>query len=58
MKLSPWYLTLLLPLPWVVTGSAVGAQVAVIGVTLGIFFGTLSLRKPVPGDASTSHSGS
>ena len=31
---------------------AMGAQLAVLGLTLGIFFGTLSLRRPVVGRAA------
>ncbi len=57
MKLSPWYLAALAPLPLFFVEGAMGAQIAVLGVTLGIFFGTLSLGKPVAGDASRSHSG-
>ena len=34
-----------------------GAQLMVLGLTFGIFFGTLSLRKPGAGDASTTHPG-
>ena len=55
MKQHTWVLALLLPVPLLFMGSAVFAQVAVLGLTLGIFFGTLSMRKPGPGDASTSH---
>ncbi len=32
------------------------AQLGVIGLTFGIFFGTLSLRRP-GGDATTTHPG-
>ena len=57
MKFNVWYLLLaLLPLVLMFSG-AFGAQVLVLGVTLGIFFGTLSLRRPEPGDATTTHSG-
>ncbi len=56
MKLSPWYLAALLPLPVLYANGALGAQVAVLGLTLGIFFGTLSLR-PASSSATTSHSG-
>ncbi len=58
MKLSPWYLAALLPLPLLFASGALGAQVAVLGLTLGIFFGTLSLRNPTSSNATTSHSGS
>jgi hypothetical protein len=57
MKLSPWYLAALLPLPVLYASGTLGAQVAVLGLTLGIFFGTLSLRTPANSSATTSHSG-
>lgn len=47
MKLSPWYLTALTP--FAVLGSGAFAHAAVLMLTLGIFFGTLSLgRTPTP----------
>ncbi len=60
MKLNPWYLAAILPLILLLVSSgAFGAQIAVLGLTLGIFFGTLSLRKrpPIgaPGDATTTN---
>ncbi len=58
MKLNVWYLAALLPLGLLVSSGAFGAQIAVLGLTLGIFFGTLSLRKrpPLsPGDATTTN---
>ncbi|MCA9599572.1 MAG: hypothetical protein KC776_39960 [Myxococcales bacterium] len=57
MKLNLWYLAALLPLPLIYAGGALGAQFAVLGLTLGIFFGTLSLRKPAAGDATTTNPG-
>ena len=39
MKLNFWYLAALLPLALVLSKGAFGAQFAVIGITLGIFFG-------------------
>jgi len=57
MKLSPWYFAALVPFALVASNGAFGAQIAVLGLTLGIFFGTVSLRKPAPSDASTTHSG-
>lgn len=39
------------------TFSGVGAQLAVLGLTLAIFFGTLSLRRPDAGDATTTNPG-
>lgn len=47
MKLSPWYLAALTP--FAVLGSQAFAHAAVLMITLGIFFGTLSLgRTPAP----------
>lgn len=47
MKLSPWYLAALTP--FAVLGSGAVAHAVVLAVTLGIFFGTLSLgRTPAP----------
>ncbi|HET9958777.1 MAG TPA: hypothetical protein VFQ61_29995 [Polyangiaceae bacterium] len=54
MKLNPWYLAPL-PIALLAAHEAFGAQLAVLGVTLGIFFGTLSLRRPQAGDATTTH---
>lgn len=52
MKINFWYLAALLPMALLLANGAFGAQFAVIGITLGIFFGTLSLRKPRPADAT------
>ncbi len=52
MKINFWYLAALLPVALLLSNGAFGAQFAVIGVTLGIFFGTLSLRKSRPADAT------
>ena len=57
MKLNPWYLAALIPLALLASNGAFSAQIAVLGLTLGIFFGTVSLRKPAPGDATTSNPG-
>ncbi len=57
MKLNVWYLASLIPLALLAASGALGAQLAVLGLTLGIFFGTLSLGKPAPGDASTTNPG-
>jgi hypothetical protein len=57
MKLNPWYLAALVPLFLLSAGGAFSAQIAVLGVTLGIFFGTLSLQRPAPGGATTTNSG-
>jgi hypothetical protein len=34
-----------------------GPQLAILGLSLAIFFGTLSSRKPAPGDATGTHPG-
>ncbi len=54
MKLNPYLLAAVAALVLVAKG-AFGAQLAVLGVTLGIFFGTLSLRRPGEGSATTTH---
>ncbi len=58
MKLNPWYLAALVPVLLLEAGGAFGAQIAVLGVTLGIFFGTLSLQRPEADRATTTNSGS
>lgn len=57
MNLNPWYLVIPVALTLLAVSGAVGAQLAVLGVTLGIFFGTLSLGRARPGDATTTHPG-
>jgi len=57
MKLNVWYLVALIPVALLVSSGAFGAQLAVLGLTLGIFFGTLSLRRQTPGDATTTNPG-
>lgn len=57
MKLNPLYLAALVPLTLLVAKGEYGAQVLVLGLTLGIFFGTLSLRRPESGDATTTGHG-
>ena len=55
MKLNPWYLAALVPVALFVADGSFGPQVAVLGVTLGIFFGTLSLGRPR--DATSTNPG-
>jgi hypothetical protein len=55
MKFNPWYLAAPIPLCLLAAHEALGAQLLVLGVTLGIFFGTLSLRRPAAGDATTTN---
>lgn len=58
MKVKAWYLPLVLvPAVLLLINGTFGAQLLVLAVTFGIFFGTLSLRRPEPGDATTTHSG-
>lgn len=58
MKLNPWYAAGIVPLALVLAGQGeYAAQLGVLGLTLGIFFGTLSLRRPVEGDATRTNPG-
>jgi hypothetical protein len=57
MKLNPWYLLLVIALAVMAASAEIGAQLAILGLTLGIFFGTLSLGRSAPGDATTTHPG-
>jgi cell division protein FtsW (lipid II flippase) len=57
MKLNVWYLVALIPLALLASSGALGTQLAVLGLTLGIFFGTVSLRRPQAGDATTTNPG-
>ncbi len=57
MKFNIWYLAALIPLFLLLAQGDYGAQLMVLGLTFGIFFGTLSLRKPTAGDASSTHPG-
>lgn len=57
MNLSPWIFVAPAAVALLFVSGAVGAQLAVLGVTLGIFFGTLSLGRARPGDATTTNPG-
>ncbi len=57
MNLDPWYLVALVPAALLLAKGEYGAQLLVLAVTFGIFFGTLSLRRPGSGDATTTHPG-
>jgi hypothetical protein len=58
MKQNLWYLLIgIVPVLLLASSGAQGAQLTVLGLTLGIFFGTLSLRKPSPSDATSTNSG-
>jgi hypothetical protein len=54
MKFSP-YLLAVVPCVVLAAQGAFGAQLAVLGVTLGIFFGTLSLGRPGESSATTTN---
>jgi hypothetical protein len=51
------YLVALIPLVLLLGSGVMGAQLAVLGLTLGIFFGTLTLRRPAVGRTVTQQSG-
>ncbi len=58
MKLTPWYLAAIAPIAIAGCSGALLGHFAVLAVTLGIFFGTLSLGKqaniaPAAADASS-----
>jgi hypothetical protein len=57
MKSTLWYLTALTMVTLMIASQGqYAAQAAVLGLTLAIFFGTLSLRRP-GGDATTTNPG-
>lgn len=56
MKFNYWYLIASLPFALLFARGEYGAQLMVLGLTLGIFFGTLSLKRPTA-DATTTHPG-
>lgn len=53
MKITPWYLAALAPFAAIGYSGAYLGHAAVVLVTVGIFFGTLSLGR-VPAPASPS----
>ena len=58
MKLNGWLLAGLTPIVLLMASQGqYAAQLGVLGLTLGIFFGTLSLRKPGGGDATSTNPG-
>lgn len=57
MRRSSWLIAAMFPVALYLGSGTYGAQLAVLGVTLGIFFGTLSLRRPTAGDATTTNPG-
>lgn len=54
MKLTPWYLAAIAPLAIASCSGALLGQLAVLAVTLGIFFGTLSLGRQLPAPVASS----
>lgn len=57
MSFSPWLFVVPLALTLLALLGVIGAQVAVLAVTLAIFFGTLSLGRVRPGDATHTNPG-
>jgi hypothetical protein len=55
MKLSPWYLAAASIPAALLAGGQFGAQIVVLGVTVGIFLGTLALGRPQAGATTTQH---
>ncbi len=56
MKLTPWYLAALAPFAVVGCSGAFYGHLAVLMLTFGIFFGTLSLGKAPRSSASGANS--
>ena len=54
MRFSTWHLALLAPVALITAQGQYGAQLLVMALTLGIFFGTVSLRKVAAHDAATT----
>lgn len=57
MNINPWLFVVPLSAILLAFTGVVGAQMAVLAVTLGIFFGTLSLGRRRPGSATSTSSG-
>jgi hypothetical protein len=51
MRLTPWYLAAIAPLAVAGCSGTMFGQFAVLALTLGIFFGTLSLGRRAAKDA-------
>lgn len=54
MRFEFWHLALLAPLAFLASQGQYGAQLLVMALTLGIFFGTVSLRRVSGQDAATT----
>lgn len=57
MKPTIWYALAIVPLLLLASTGAIGTQLVVLGISLGIFFGTLSLGRPAASDATTTNPG-
>ncbi|MDX2054089.1 MAG: hypothetical protein SFV15_16945 [Polyangiaceae bacterium] len=57
MKFNLYHLLALVCLGAAALAGSIGMQLAVLGVTLGIFFGTLSLRSPAASEAPSANTG-
>jgi hypothetical protein len=57
MKFSVWYLVLFALLISIAAKGPYAAQLGVLGLTLGIFFGTVSLRKASVAEATPTNPG-
>ncbi len=57
MKFNFYYLTAFVSIAAAFFAGSIGIQLAVLGVTLAIFFGTLSLQTPAAADAPSTNSG-
>ena len=57
MKLNPWYLGAAAPIAMFAAEGEYAAQLTIIGLTFGIFFGTLSLKRAQSSDATTTNPG-
>jgi len=57
MKFNFYYLAAFVSLAVALFAGSIGIQLAVLGVTLAIFFGTLSLQTPAAADAPSTNSG-
>jgi hypothetical protein len=57
MNFNPWFLVAPLALTLLALTGTLGAQLAILGVTLGIFFGTLSMGRNKAGEATQTRPG-
>lgn len=57
MNWNPWYFVLPVAFTLLALMGTIGPQLAVLGVTLGIFFGTLSLGRARSSDVTSTSPG-